>query len=105
VYLHCTDCAMRPVRIQHVFPTLQRDEFHGRVGNKGPNYQQLYEIFRGLSQNRGRTDFSENLQASLFNDDLSNEPTFSRSISLDSTFKAICEVGLKTQALGCPCSI
>ncbi len=30
-----------------------------------------------LSQDGGWTDFSENLRASLFNDDLSNEPNFS----------------------------
>ncbi len=31
-----------------------------------------------LSQVVGWTDFSENLRSSLFNDDLSNEPTFSQ---------------------------
>jgi hypothetical protein len=37
---------------------------------------------------RGRTYFSGNLCATLFSDDLSNEPTFSaRSISVDITFK------------------
>jgi hypothetical protein len=34
--------------------------------------------FYGLSQDGGRTDFSENLYASLFNDEQSNEPTFSQ---------------------------
>jgi hypothetical protein len=33
--------------------------------------------FKGLSQVGGRTDFSEILRASRFNDDISNEPTFS----------------------------
>ncbi len=33
--------------------------------------------FKGLSQGGRRTDFSENLRASLFNDDLSNEPNLS----------------------------
>jgi hypothetical protein len=32
--------------------------------------------FKRFSQHGRRTDFSENLCASLFNDDLSNEPTF-----------------------------
>ncbi len=32
-------------------------------------------------------DFYKNLRASLFNDDLSNEPNSAGSISLDSTFK------------------
>jgi hypothetical protein len=31
-----------------------------------------------LSQDEGRTDFSKILRASLFNDDLSNEPNFSQ---------------------------
>jgi hypothetical protein len=35
-------------------------------------------IFTGLSQDKGQIDFSENLLASLFNDDLSNEPTSSQ---------------------------
>jgi hypothetical protein len=35
--------------------------------------------FKWLSQNGGRTDFSENLRVSLLIDDLSNEPTFSQS--------------------------
>ncbi len=36
--------------------------------------------FKGLSQDGGRTDFSENLRTSLFNDNLSNEPLSERSI-------------------------
>jgi hypothetical protein len=32
--------------------------------------------FKGLSQDKGWADFSRNLQASLFNDDLSYEPNF-----------------------------
>jgi hypothetical protein len=32
--LHCTECAIRPVRLlHHVFLSLRRDEFHARVGN------------------------------------------------------------------------
>ncbi len=34
--------------------------------------------FKGLSQDGERTDFSENLRASRFYDDISNEPTFSK---------------------------
>ncbi len=34
--------------------------------------------FKGLSQQGGREDFSQNLGTSLFNDDLSNEPNFIR---------------------------
>ncbi len=34
--------------------------------------------FKGLSQHGGRADFSQNLRASIFNDDLSNEPNFCR---------------------------
>jgi hypothetical protein len=34
--------------------------------------------FTGLSQDGGRTDLSENLRASLYNDDLSIETTFSQ---------------------------
>jgi len=46
-------------------------------------------IFKGLSQDRRRADFSKNLRASLFNKFLSNKPNFSRiPISLDSTFKS-----------------
>jgi hypothetical protein len=32
--------------------------------------------FKGLSQNGGRTNFSEYLRASLFNDDIPIKPTF-----------------------------
>jgi hypothetical protein len=39
--------------------------------------------FQGFSEVGGR---SENLLASTFNQDLSNETTLARSISLDSTF-------------------
>jgi hypothetical protein len=39
-------------------------EFHSRVGNSFPK--------------GGRTDFSENLRATLFNNDLSDETTFSQ---------------------------
>jgi hypothetical protein len=43
--------------------------------------------FTGLSQDGGRTDLSEYLRASLFNDNLSIEPILSaRFIWLDSTF-------------------
>ncbi len=34
--------------------------------------------FKMHSQDGGRTNFSENLHASLFNDDLSNKPSFSQ---------------------------
>jgi hypothetical protein len=34
------------------------------------------EIFKWLSQDGGRADFSKNLRASLFNKALSNEPLF-----------------------------
>jgi hypothetical protein len=34
--------------------------------------------FKGLSQDGGRADISETLCSSLFNDDLSKEPTFSQ---------------------------
>jgi hypothetical protein len=43
--------------------------------------QQVYEvagIFKGLSQGGIREEFSKNLRASLFNEDLSNEPNFGR---------------------------
>ncbi len=35
------------------------------------------ENFKGLSEGEGRAKFAENLRASLFNKDLSNETTFS----------------------------
>ncbi len=35
--------------------------------------------FKGLSQHGGRADFSKNLRASLFNNDLSNEPNICRN--------------------------
>jgi hypothetical protein len=35
-------------------------------------------IFKGLSQDGIREDFSKNPRASLFNEDLSNEPNFGR---------------------------
>jgi hypothetical protein len=55
--------------------SLQRDEFNSRIGNS--------------FLSKGRTDFSENLRTTLFNNDQSNETTvlLARSISQDSTFK------------------
>jgi|688.fasta_scaffold453876_1 hypothetical protein len=41
-----------------------------------------YCNFKVLSQDEGRADFTKNLRASLFNEGLSNEPSFSR-IHLD----------------------
>jgi hypothetical protein len=41
--------------------------------------QQLYEVSRNFkwpSKDGERAEFSKNLRASLFNDDLPNEPTF-----------------------------
>jgi hypothetical protein len=43
--------------------------------------------FKGLSLDGVRADFSKNLHASLFNDDLSNEHNFGRILLLDSTLK------------------
>jgi hypothetical protein len=45
-------------------------------------------IFIGLSQDRGRADFSKNLRASNFKKK-SNYLLSSKSISLDSTFKDV----------------
>jgi hypothetical protein len=45
--------------------------------------------FKVLSLDGGRTDFSENLRTSLFNDNLSNEPLSERSILLHSTFNGL----------------
>ena len=44
-------------------------------------------IFKGLSQDEVRADFSENLRTSLFIEDLMNL-ILARSMSLDSTFNA-----------------
>jgi hypothetical protein len=38
----------------------------------------ISQLLKELSQDGGRTLFSGNLRASLFNDDLSKEPTFSK---------------------------
>jgi hypothetical protein len=44
--------------------------------------------YKELSQHERRVDFSKNLNASFFNDNLSNEPNFGRiHFLLDSTFK------------------
>ncbi len=52
--------------------------FHLRHSNGFPNCQlktrRRSKNCKGLSEDGGRTEFSENLRASLFNDDLSNEP-------------------------------
>ncbi len=53
------------------------------------NYCRFSRILKGLSQDGRQTDFSVNLRASLFNDDLLNKPTFPRSIALESTLKEI----------------
>ncbi len=59
--VNCTDCAM--IFISAIL-----------LGFEIANQKQRGTLnFRGLSQDRGRTDFSGNLRASLFNDDLSNE--------------------------------
>ncbi len=58
-----------------------RNEFRSHVDNSFPNCQQVCEvagIFKGLSQGGIREQFSKNLRASLFNEDLSNEPNFGR---------------------------
>ncbi len=44
--------------------------------------------FEGLPQHGGWADFAKNFRPSLFNNDLSNEPNFGGSISLDSTVGA-----------------
>jgi hypothetical protein len=53
------------------------------------SWRRWCRIFKGLSRDGGRADFFKDLPASLFNDDLSNEPTVlaARSISLYNTFK------------------
>ncbi len=55
--------------------------FHSCVGNSFPNRQQLSEVardFKGLAQNGGREDFSNNLCASLFIKAFLNESNFVR---------------------------
>ncbi len=42
------------------------------------SYTTWSEIFKGLSQDGERADFSKSLRASLFNKGLSNEPNFGR---------------------------
>ena len=86
------NCAMMPAnssRFSYLYGAMKLTEFLSRVGNQNPNCQQLYEIARNL-KNGGRADFLNNLRASLFNKYHSNEPNFSESISLDSTFKNNC---------------
>ena len=43
--------------------------------------------FEGLSQDGGRAKFAEKLRASPFNEYLSYQTTFNRSISLDTNFQ------------------
>ena len=53
-----------------LYLSLRSGNFHGFIGNQDPNCQQLYKmskIFKGLSQDGGKADFSKNLGASLFN--------------------------------------
>jgi hypothetical protein len=47
-------------------------------------------IFKGLSQDGGRADFSKALLAFLFNNDLSNEPSFTKIHLLGQYILAIC---------------
>jgi hypothetical protein len=46
-------------------------------------------VFKGLSEDGGGQNSLKNLRTSPFNKDLSNEISFSRSISLGSTFNSI----------------
>jgi hypothetical protein len=56
-----------------------------RIANSCTRWQGIY---KRLSQDGGRADFSKNLLAFLFNKDLSKELLISvKSIHLDSTFK------------------
>ncbi len=49
-----------------------------------------HPCFKGLSLDGGQAYFSKKPPRRSFNKDLSNEPTFGRTISLDSTFKWKC---------------
>ncbi len=42
------------------------------------SFARCRRVFKGLSQDGGLADFSENLRASLFNDVLSKETSFSQ---------------------------
>jgi hypothetical protein len=62
-----------PIKFETLKPPFVQPSTTGahNVGNMFPNSQQPYTRWRcnikGLSQHRGRTDFSRNLRASLFN--------------------------------------
>ncbi len=59
--------------------SLRTMNFRSRIGNLFPKTRQLYEMvlhhWRAVTA-WGRADFSKNLRASLFNDDLSKQPNF-----------------------------
>jgi hypothetical protein len=72
---------MRPVQIHHVSYPYGAMNFMATLGIRiiiVNSCKRGRWIFKGLSQDGGLTDFSENLSASLFHDDLSNEPSFSQ---------------------------
>jgi hypothetical protein len=68
--------AAHPYRAMNFIPTLG---IHFRIANSRTRWRCNFSHRMG-----GRTDFSENLRASLSNDNLSKELPF---ISLDSTFE------------------
>jgi hypothetical protein len=64
--------AICPYSMMNLIPLLG---LHFQISNSRTRW---HCNFKGLLQDGGRTDFSENLCTSLFHDDLSNEPTFSQ---------------------------
>jgi hypothetical protein len=64
--------AICPYSMMNLIPLLG---FHFQIANSRTRW---HCNFKGLSQDRGLTDFSEQLCTSLFQGDLSNEPTFSQ---------------------------
>jgi hypothetical protein len=75
--LHDEVCAITP----HFSYPYGAMNFMPALGNEDPNSNSCTRwrgIFKGLSQDGGRTDFSENLHPSSFNKELLNETIFSQ---------------------------
>jgi hypothetical protein len=70
-----------PYGAMHFIPALA---IHFRIAKTVKSCRRWHGVFKELSQDGGRADYTKHLRASLFNKGLSNEPNFGRIHLLDS---------------------